>query len=138
LLVSIVAPRKGGFILGEVKMKGTPAIYLGRIIDKKHFRTFVYGSNGEKKLIESWDAFEAAMQSGIWFASLEDAKEIKDIGNNIEDVKNKAKLKQKSKSKPKSQAKPLSVEEDNDAEDVLLDDETVFEMTDDFLPKEGE
>jgi len=54
-------------------MKEAPAIYLGKIIDKKNFRTFIYGPNGEKKLVESWDEFESSMQSGIWFATVEDA-----------------------------------------------------------------
>jgi len=59
-------------------MKGEPAIYLGRIVDKKHFRAFVYSASGESKLVESWDAFEAAMQSGVWFATQEDVPAVKD------------------------------------------------------------
>jgi hypothetical protein len=58
-------------------MKGLPAIYLGRIVEKEHFRVFIYGANGEKKLVESWDQFEASMQSGIWFATSEDAEKSK-------------------------------------------------------------
>ena len=103
-------------------MKGTPAIYLGRIVEKKNFRTFVYGPNGEKKIVESWDAYEAAMQSGIWFATVEDAKAI----NAVEDVI------EKPKSKPRSRAKPKTdkVEEVDESESVLPDDGSVFEVTD--------
>jgi hypothetical protein len=67
-------------------MKGTPAIYLGRIVEKKHFRAFVYGPNGEKKLVNSWDEYELAMESGTWFATVEDAVASKPI---IEDESNK-------------------------------------------------
>ena len=49
-------------------MKGVPAVYLGRIVEKEHFRVFIYGFNGDKKLIESWDDFEAHMENGLWFS----------------------------------------------------------------------
>lgn len=94
-------------------MKGTPAVYLGRIVEKKHFRTFVFGTNGEKKLVESWDAFEAAMQSGIWFATQEDA-------NAIVNENPTPKPKRKSKSKSKTE----NVTDNSD--DALSDDELVF------------
>ena len=55
-------------------MKGVPAIYLGQIVDKAHFRTFIYGADGAKKLVESWDDYEKHMESGIWFSTQEDAK----------------------------------------------------------------
>lgn len=59
-------------------MKGEPAIYRGRIVDKKHFRAFVYNASSESKLVESWDAFEAAMASGVWFATRKDASSAKE------------------------------------------------------------
>lgn len=55
-------------------MKGVPAIYLGQIVDKKHFRTFIYSMDGSKKLVESWDEYERHMETGLWFAMQEDAK----------------------------------------------------------------
>lgn len=119
-------------------MKGTPAIYLGRIVDKKHFRTFVYGPNGEKKLVESWDAFEAAMESGIWFATVEDAIATKASADEPEDTDADPKAKPKPNRKPKPKPVAQRVEEDNDAEDVLPDDGSVFEVKDDFLPNESE
>lgn len=55
-------------------MKGVPAIYRGKIVNKENFRVFVYGANDAKKLVESWDEFENEMQSGLWFATKEEAK----------------------------------------------------------------
>lgn len=55
-------------------MKNSPAVYLGRIVDKKKFRTFVYGLNDVQKLVESWDEFQDAMASGLWFAKPEEAR----------------------------------------------------------------
>lgn len=54
-------------------MMGTPAVYLGNIVNKEHFRTFVYAMNGAKKLVESWDEYEKHMESGLWFSTQEDA-----------------------------------------------------------------
>ena len=54
-------------------MDGIPAIYLGRIVKKEGFRAFIYGPNGSQKLVESWDAFERHMESGVWFSSKKDA-----------------------------------------------------------------
>lgn len=123
-------------------MEGTPAIYLGRIVEKKNFRAFIYGPNGEQRLAESWEEFEANMQSGIWFATKEDAEASKAPANDEEqdDAPLAAKAKPKPKPRPKPKAKPQAapVAEPEDAEDVLPDDGSVFEVTDDFLPKEGE
>lgn len=110
-------------------MKGTPAIYLGRIVDKKHFRTFIFGANGEKKLVESWSEYEAAMQSGIWFATVEDAEAIKAIADAKEEEPAKSKPKPRSKPQAKSKAEP--VEEVDDSEEAApMADGSVFEVTD--------
>ncbi len=104
-------------------MKGTPAIYLGRIIDKNHFRTYVYAPNGEQRLVESWGEFESAMESGIWFATLDDAKE------SVAPIEVKSKPKSKSKRKPKS----VKVEETDEYDGEILPDELdemVFEVKD--------
>jgi hypothetical protein len=122
-----------GLYFGEVKMKGTPAIYLGRIVDKEHFRTFVYGPNGKKKLVESWDEYEIVMESGLWFATVE-AATVKPVEIRI--VQREpiiGSVKSRSRAKPK----PVPVEEVEDAEDVLPDDGSVFEVKDDFLPTES-
>lgn len=106
-------------------MEGTPAVYLGRIVDKKNFRAFIYGLNGQKRLVESWEEFEANMQIGLWFATAEDACATKEV---VKAVRKPAR-------KPKQK---VEVQVDDDVEDVLPDDGSVFEVTDDFLPKEGE
>jgi hypothetical protein len=53
-------------------MQGTQVQYNGRSIAKEGFRAFIYGANDAKKLVNSWDEFEAHMASGIWFASIDD------------------------------------------------------------------
>jgi hypothetical protein len=107
-------------------MKGTPAIYLGRRINKEHFRTNVYGTKGEKKLVESWAAFEAAMESGIWFATRKDALESFSREDYMEEM---AKYKPKRKPRPKPKAVKVEEIEHEDSEipaDEL--DEMVFEV----------
>lgn len=101
-------------------MKGTPAIYLGRIVNKENFRAVVYGIEGKKKLVNSWHEFESAMQSGLWFATIEDANE------SIEPMKNDKKRKNKSKNKNKT----VKIEEIEELEDEIEEDEMVFEVKD--------
>lgn len=84
-------------------MEGIPAIYLGRIVDKKTFRAVVYGSDGSKKLVKTWDEFESAMQSGLWFAKAEDAKECV-APMEIEEVEIPVKRKARSPRKPASES----------------------------------
>jgi hypothetical protein len=111
-------------------MKGSPAIYLDRIVDKKHFRAFVHGTNGEKKLVNSWDEFEAAMESGIWFATVEDAQEIKTIATESRSEPSMPKPKPKPGSRPRRMSQVKVVEEVEDSENTLPDDESVFEVKD--------
>ena len=53
-------------------MKGLTAIYLGKIVDKKHFRTFIYSADGSSKVVNSWEEYEQHMETGIWFSSLDE------------------------------------------------------------------
>lgn len=106
-------------------MKGVPAIYLGQIVDKKYFRTFVYNMDGCKKLVESWDEYERHMETGLWFATQEDAKSRIPVA------------------KPKRVRKPAPVKTDELIEEELIPvgPETVtvdVEKDDDFLPKASE
>jgi hypothetical protein len=105
-------------------MKGIPAIYLGRIIQKDIFRAFVYGPNGQKKLVESWDEFEASMQSGVWFSSFEEAEGII--------ASTKVIPKPRPKRRHKSNVITEEVEVVDESEDVLKADSSVFEVSDDF------
>ncbi len=116
-------------------MKGSPAIYLGRIVDKNHFRAVVYGMNGEKKLVKSWDEFEAAMESGLWFSTLDNAIGCKSFEMDADAEKGDATpiQKPKSKSRGRPKAKPIyqPVQEVGD-ESMPADglDDMVYEVTD--------
>ena len=55
-------------------MNDQVAIYLDKIVDKKNFRVFVYGFNNLKMLVETWEAYQSAMKTGLWFAKEEDVK----------------------------------------------------------------
>jgi len=44
-------------------------IYNGKRIQKKQFRAFIYGAEDKRKLVNSYDEFEANLATGIWFAS---------------------------------------------------------------------
>ena len=46
-------------------------LYLGRWVDRKHFKVFVYNSTGEK-LAQNYDEFIALISSGVWFAEKKD------------------------------------------------------------------
>ncbi len=50
-------------------------IYNGRAISKEHFRAFVYGVEGQQKLVKSWDEFQTHMSTGIWFSSKEELED---------------------------------------------------------------
>jgi hypothetical protein len=54
--------------LKELVMDGVPAVYLGRIVSKENFRVFIFSASGTQRLVESWDDYEQAMASGIWYA----------------------------------------------------------------------
>ncbi len=54
-------------------MEGMPAVYCGRLVSKENFRAFIYNTNSEKKLVESWNEFVAHMEIGLWFSTEEDA-----------------------------------------------------------------
>jgi hypothetical protein len=51
--------------------------YLGREVQKRGFRAFIYSTDGKRKIAESWDEFELFTHSDTWFATPEEAKEQK-------------------------------------------------------------
>jgi len=53
--------------------KDDDVVYNGQRISRKYFRTFIYGINGEKKLVCSWSEYKNHMSLGTWFDSIEDA-----------------------------------------------------------------
>ena len=107
-------------------MDGVPANYLGRLVSKNNFRTYIYAPNGSQKLVESWDAYEQHMETGLWFATKEDATASVVI---IEPPKPKRERK----------SPTIKVGEPNSEEDALKnvpDDSLGHEVQqDDFLPK---
>lgn len=109
-------------------MKGTPAIYLGQIVDKTHFRTFIYAPDGAKRLVESWDEFEECMQSGLWFATVDDAKLA--TSSKPKRVRTPAKPKE-----PEAVEEPEAIEECEEEAPLLADEGTFEVKNDDFLPK---
>ncbi len=46
--------------------------YLGRWVDKKHFRAFVYNQI-ENKLAASYEEYERLIASGLWFPTKDSA-----------------------------------------------------------------
>lgn len=70
----------------KVKNSSGQFNYLGRWVDKEHFRAFVYGLNDQKKLANSYDEYEKLISSGIWFDSIESVKKIEsNQQKNVED-----------------------------------------------------
>lgn len=67
-------------------------LYQGRWIDKIHFRTFVYGANGQK-LANSYTEYTAMIESGQWFSTKEEVKAVEVVKSekpiNIKDRKQK-------------------------------------------------
>lgn len=119
-------------------MEGTPANYLGRLVSKENFRAFIYATDGSQRLVESWDEFEANMQSGVWFATKEDAE----ASVVLDEEKPKAKPRP-SRAKKEVPVITLELKEDAPVEDDFIEEELIpcppedaaFEVTDDFLPK---
>ncbi|CAB4151264.1 hypothetical protein UFOVP685_15 [uncultured Caudovirales phage] len=112
-------------------MKGTPAIYLGRIVDKKNFRAFIHAPDGSRRIAESWDEFEANMQSGLWFATPEDAKLSLEASN----TKPKARPQRAKKEVPVIKCDLKDDCGDDEEQKSAPADDLAFEVTDDFLPK---
>lgn len=57
-------------------MEGQAVQYQGKLVSKDHFRVFVYGKDNAKKLVESHEEYEKALESGLWFSNKEDVPEL--------------------------------------------------------------
>lgn len=109
-------------------MDGVPAEYLGRFVSKENFRVFIYAASGEKKLVESWDDYQAHMSSGVWFAECLAPCAI------VQEEKPKRVRKPV---KPRGQEEPI--EQEAKAEEFaveVVDDEPLIE--EEFIPVEPE
>ena len=119
-------------------MKDSPAIYLGQIVSKNNLRVFIYAPDGSQKLVESWDSYEKHMESGLWFATREDAQE---------SVATPEKPKRVRKPAPKMVGETtLEIKEESavveenfiDLDEPAPAQDLAFEVTnDDFLPKKA-
>ena len=56
--------------------------YLGRWVNKEHFRAFVYNEQHEQKLADSYKEFESLIASGLWYAE-KPSKEAKEVRKEI-------------------------------------------------------
>lgn len=108
-------------------MEGVPAEYLGRLVSKQGFRTYVYAADGLKKLVNSWDEYQKHMETGIWFAIKPEPKQPDILDESVE-------VKPTKPTKPKK-AKAEKVEEPQEEADFSVepDDGLAFEVKDDFL-----
>ena len=61
-------------------MDNEHVLYLGRVVPKKNFRTYIYGTDGLSHLVNSWQEFEEHISTGVWFDTLEKSKGIKKKG----------------------------------------------------------
>lgn len=53
--------------MNQEKITKHQVFYNGRWVDKANFRVFVY-SESEQKLVKSYEEYEAAITSGLWYA----------------------------------------------------------------------
>lgn len=49
-------------------------IYLGRYVNREHFRAWVYDANGDQKLADDFNEFEDLLATGLWFAEKQEAQ----------------------------------------------------------------
>ena len=115
-------------------MSAVPALYLGQLVSKEHFRTFIYAPDGNQKLVEGWEEFERHMASGLWFDTKEKALAVVAVEPEPEAVKPK-----RVRNKPVS-VTTLELKEESLIEEELIHvpaEDVAFEVNpeDDFLPK---
>lgn len=104
--------------------------YLGRMVPRLGFRAYVYAQDGSNKLVESYDGYQDAMASGVWFAAIEDASAIAVLSEEAP--------KRTRKSGRKETAIDI-LEEAEDAEYAEQQDslDVKVELNDSFLPREN-
>jgi hypothetical protein len=111
-------------------------LYMGRLVNKRHFRAFVYGNEGVR-LAESHKEFEEMVGSGLWFESQEayDAEKVVEPVAEPEPVKvmtlelKTGKKKPARKPRPKSEKEKV-VEPTEDAIEDANEDHNDQESTD--------
>ena len=81
--------------------------YLGRWIDKKHFRVFVYAKDGSQKLANNYDEYQKMIGNGEWFATKNIPIETKLVSPTLEKMLNQADQ-QKEIKEPKEPKEPMN------------------------------
>ena len=121
-----------------VSMKDAPAIYLGQIVSKNNFRVFIYAPDGSQKLVESWDSYEKHMESGLWFATREDAQESVSPPEKPKRVRKPASKAVGETTLELKEELALIEEDFIDLDEPAPAQDLAFEVTnDDFLPKKA-
>jgi len=59
-------------------------MYMGRHVDKRSFRTFVYNKLGEQKLANNYQEYLNLINHKQWFASKEDAAKAKKLDKKLD------------------------------------------------------
>jgi hypothetical protein len=71
---------------GEKDYVPEQVFYMGRWVNKDFFRAFIYDVNGAQKICNTYDDFELALGTGIWFESIEAANKSIETPKNIKDL----------------------------------------------------
>lgn len=58
----------------HVEPKDEYVPYLDRSVPRRGFRTYIFGTEGKTKLVESYDEFDIFIHSDEWFATKEEAE----------------------------------------------------------------
>jgi len=111
-------------------MNGVLVKYLNRMVPRLSFRAFVYAQDGASKLVESYDAYQEAMASGIWFETIEDA-------NAIAVVAEEAPKRKRKSSKKETAIDILESEEDGECAEQQAGADIRALLDDSFLPREN-
>lgn len=53
--------------MGVNKMQDSTVIYQNRAVPRYGFRVFIYNSDGDKKLVNSYDEYERYIKTGDWY-----------------------------------------------------------------------
>ena len=61
---------------------------MGRYVDRPHFRVYVYSTLG-KKLVNSYEEYCDAIESGKWFSNEEDVRSIPGSCENVSSIRKK-------------------------------------------------
>jgi len=104
--------------------------YLGRMVPRPSFRAYVYAQDGSSKLVESYDAYQDAMASGVWFETIEDASAIAVVAE-------EAPKRTRKSGRKETAIDILESEEDDECAEQQAGADIRALLDDSFLPKES-